>query len=81
MSDQMEKLKAYQKEGSEKFAEINAAGNAVRNFAHVKRENSVDEYVDEYDVDRVNKAVLSTLEQSVGQSAEVYKMFANPEEK
>ena len=77
MSDQMEKLKAYQKEGSEKFAELNAAGNAVRNFAHVKRENSADEY----DVDRVNKAVLSTLKQSVDQSAEVYKMLANSEDK
>ena len=80
MSDQMKKLDAYKKEGSEKFAKLNAAGNAVRNFAHMKRESSADEYDDKYDADRVNRAVLSTVEQSVDQSAEVYKMFANSED-
>lgn len=72
MSDLMHKLEAFRKEGSEKFAALSAADNAVRNFADAKRENSADDY----NLERISEVVISTLETSVSQSAEVYKMFA-----
>jgi len=73
MSDLMDRLEAFRKEGSEKFAALSAAGNAVRGFADAKRENSADEY----DLERIDTAAVATVEQSVEQSGEVYKMFAH----
>lgn len=72
MSDLMDRLEAFRKEGSEKFATLSAVDNAVRNFADAKRENSADDY----NVGRISDAVVSTLSVSVDQSVEVYKMFA-----
>ena len=75
MSDLMDRLEAFRKEGSEKFATLSVAGNAVRSFADAKRENSADEY----NLKRIDKAAVATIEQSVEQSVEVYKMFAHSE--
>lgn len=72
MSDLMDRLEAFRKEGSEKFATLSAVDNAVRNFADAKRENSADDY----NAERISDAVVSTLSVSVDQSVEVYKMFA-----
>jgi hypothetical protein len=77
MSELMDRLEAFRKEGSEKFAALSEAGNAVRNFADAKRENSAEDY----NVKSVNEAVVSTLEKSVDQSVEVYNMFAHSEKK
>lgn len=77
MSDLMEKLEAFRKEGSEKFATLSAADNAVRNFADAKRENSAENY----NFTRISEAATVTVAPSVDQSVEVYKMFAHPSEK
>lgn len=42
MADIMDRLQEFRKEGSAKFAVMRATGNAVRNFADAKRENSAD---------------------------------------
>lgn len=73
MTELIDRLAAFRKEGSEKFAELSAAGNAVRSFADVTRENSADEY----NLRRIDEAAAATVEQSVEQSVEVYKMFAH----
>lgn len=74
MSELMDRLEAFRKEGSEKFAALNATGNAVRSLADAKRENSADDY----NIERITKAAAATVEVSVDQSVEVYKMFAHP---
>lgn len=70
----MDRLAAFRKEGFEKFAELSAAGNAVRSFADATRENCADEY----NLGRIDEAAVATVERSVDQSVEVYKMFAHP---
>lgn len=72
MSNVMDRLAAFREEGSRKFAELSAAGNAVRGLADSKRENSADEY----DLARIDEAAVATVELAVDQSVEVYKMFA-----
>lgn len=72
MSDLVNSLKAFRKEGLEKFGALSAAGNAVRGFADTKRENSADDY----DQERIDAAAVATVEKSVEQSVEVYKMFS-----
>lgn len=75
--DPMDRLAAFRKEGSKRFAELSAAGNSVRGFADAKRENSADEY----NLARIDAAAVATIGQTVEQSAEVYKMFAHQEKK
>ncbi len=75
MSDLMDRLEAFRKEGSEKFVALSAAGNAVRSFADAKRENSAEDY----NLARISEAAAATVEASVDQSVVVYKMFAHSE--
>jgi hypothetical protein len=77
MSDVMDRLTAFRKEGSQKFMALNAEGNAVRSFADSKRENSADDY----NLERIDRAAAATVEASVEQSVEVYKMFAHSAKK
>jgi hypothetical protein len=77
MSDVMDRLEAFRKEGSEKFDALSAEGNAIRSFADAKRENSADDY----NLERIDAAAVHTVEASVAQSVEVYKMFAHSEKK
>lgn len=76
MRNMHERLKQLQAEGAEKFAALSVTGNAVRNFADVKRENSADGY----DIERISAAVEATVETSVRQSSVVYNMFASSEQ-
>ena len=76
MANLKKKLKTYRKEGSEKFAALTAAGNAVRNFSDVKRENSAEEY----DIEAIDKVAIATVDRAVDQSVAVYEKFANSED-
>ena len=77
MQDLMQRLMELHQEGSEKFVALSAAGSAVRNFADATRENSAADY----DYAKISKVAVATVESSVMQSGDVYKMFAQPQSK